>query len=332
MLINRDIFVYASAKSTRKELAGTAWPVFGDFEIEHGKDALGNEDVFLHAPFRPLLPEPGRPLAFGDFPQDDGLKRLYAPLRDVPDLFLRFADHARKGRLSRDEALAVMREWVTTYGVLGIEGVDLLRTGSRSAYRQGRRESLTAFVEAVKEAAKCLQLYEAATAPGGPDEEVLDRYRASDESLQQKREWALTFVGAIVGAHVSADCRPMLYRTVQEGKDGGAVARHGQETVGFEWGWGFESLLGAMYLQMMLYMTGGGEGRLCKRPDCYRLVTFEPSQPAEDTGMRKGVRGKYRTRKDKEFCSKACAQWWSDNYGDSEKARQKRERERKKNS
>ena len=47
--------------------------------------------------------------------------------------------------------------------------------------------------------------------------------------------------------------------------------------------------------------------------------------------MRKGVRGKYRTRKDKEFCSKACAQWWSDNYGDSEKARQKRERERKKN-
>jgi hypothetical protein len=98
------------------------------------------------------------------------------------------------------------------------------------------------------------------------------------------------------------------------------------ETDGFEYGWGFRSLLGAMYLQMMLYMTGGG-GRLCKRPDCYRLVTFEPPQPPAGPRLEKGVRGKYRTRKDKEFCSKACAQWWSDNYGNSEKAKRKREKE-----
>lgn len=224
--------------------------------------------MVLIAPFRPPLPEPGRVLGFGDCPQDEGLKRLYAPLRAVPDLFLRFAGLARKGPLSRDEALAVMQAWVTAYGVLGIDGVDRLETPVRSAYRQGRRESLTAFVEAVKEAARCLQLYEAATAPGGPDAEVLDRYRASGDSLQQKREWALTVVGDIVGAHVSADCHPMLYRRVKEGKDGRAVARHMRETLAFEWGWGFDSLLGAMYLQMMLYMDVGGEGRRCKRPDC----------------------------------------------------------------
>jgi len=332
MPINKDIFVYASAKNTRKDLARAAWPVFGEFEVEHGKDALGNEEVFLYAPFRPPPVEPGRIYSSGDLPQDSGLKRLYAPLRDIPDLFLRFAGLARKGSLSTDEALAVMQDWVTTYGVLGIEGVDHLETPGRSEYRQGRRESLTAFTGAVREAARCLDLYEAATAPGGPDAEVLGRYRASGESLRQKREWALIVAGDIVGDHVRADCHPMLYRTVRKGKDGGAVAWDEQETVGFEWGWGFDSLLGAMYLQMMLYMNEGGEGHRCKRPDCYRLVTFEPSQAAEDIGMRKGVRGTYRTRKDKEFCSKACAQWWSDNYGDSKKAREKRERERQKKS
>lgn len=54
---------------------------------------------------------------------------------------------------------------------------------------------------------------------------------------------------------------------------------HDQKTVGFEQGWGFRSLLRAMYLQMMLYMKNGGEGRRCKQPNCYRLVTFGPPQP-----------------------------------------------------
>jgi hypothetical protein len=41
---NKDVFVYAGAKGTRKDLAGAAWPVFQDFEVEHGKDALGNKE------------------------------------------------------------------------------------------------------------------------------------------------------------------------------------------------------------------------------------------------------------------------------------------------
>jgi len=44
------------------------------------------------------------------------------------------------------------------------------------------------------------------------------------------------------------------------------------------------------------------------------------------------VRDKYRTRSDKEFCGKACSQWWTDNFGDSKKARAKRERQRRKKS
>jgi hypothetical protein len=79
---------------------------------------------------------------------------------------------------------------------------------------------------------------------------------------------------------------------------------------------------------MMLYMTEGGTTRRCKKPGCYNLVTFEPPNPFEDPGLKKGARGKYRTRRDKQFCCKACAQWWSDNYGNSKKAKRKREKGR----
>jgi len=130
--------------------------------------------VSIYAPFRPPPLEAGRHDIFEVLSQDEGLKRLYAPLRDVPDLFLRFASLARKEPLSRDDALAVMREWVTTYGVLGLEGIDYLEIPGRSEYRRGRRESLTAFTGAVREAARCLELYEAATAPDGPDADVLE--------------------------------------------------------------------------------------------------------------------------------------------------------------
>jgi hypothetical protein len=240
---------------------------------------------------------------------------LYAPLRDAPDLFLRFAGLARKGQISREEALAVMLKWVTTYGVLGLED------------RQGRRESLVVFSQAVKDAAKCLELYEAATAPDGPDADVLERYRASGDTLSKKKEWALIVAGDIVADHVMTECYPRLYRRVEKGV-GRGIGWTANETVGFAQGWGFHSLLGAMYLQMMLYITEGGGGRRCKRPGCYKFVTFEPPQPPDHPGTRKGVRGKYRTRKDKVFCSKACSQWWSDNYGNSKKANRKRKKER----
>lgn len=334
------MFARAGSEATRRDLAGAAWPVYEHFDIEPYE--LWDEDVFIYAPFRPPPAETvGRVVGLGDLPRDRGLKRLYAPLREVPDLFLRFAGLARKGPIPRDDALAVMREWVTTYGVLGIEGVDHLEIPGRSERRSGRRESLTAFAEAVRTAARCLELYEAATArvedrPNLGDAErrrvdaiskSLEGYGASGRTLAEKQEWAYVVAGDIVGEHVSAECYPRLYRTVEKGKDGKALSWHEQTTVSFEQGWGFDSLLGAMYLQMMLYMLRGGQGTRCKRPDCYRLVTFISPQPAGDPGFKKGARSKYRTRKDKVFCGKACAQWWSDNFGNSKKARLKRERQ-----
>lgn len=325
---NSDLFINAGSKSTRQELLGAAWPVYEDFEVERYEVEYGGEklyeDVFVYAPFRPPPSKPGTGYSSDNAPQDEGLKRLYAPLRDVPDLFLRFAGLARKGPLTEDEALAEMLKWIMTYGVLGLEAPYYAEPPERIAADGGRYQSLKSFTEAVRMAAWCAELYEAATAPGGPNAAVLEKCGALGDKLGEKREWALATVSQIVGKRVREHCYPVLYRKVVNDTDGKVLSWAGEETVGFEQGWGFTSLFGAMYLQMMVYMIEGGEGRRCKRDDCYRLVTFDPPRPAGDPGLKRGARGKYRTRRDKEFCSKACAQWWSDNYGNSKKARRKR--------
>jgi hypothetical protein len=94
----------------------------------------------------------------------------------------------------------------------------------------------------------------------------------------------------LVGGYVEPDCYPTL-RNV-----GGSTSQ----------GWGFRSLLGAMYLQMMFYILEPEMLRWCKATDCNQIVTFEEGTAPESP--RKGARGKYRTRGDKEYCSKACAE------------------------
>ncbi len=69
-------------------------------------------------------------------------------------------------------------------------------------------------------------------------------------------------------------------------------------------------MLGAMYLQMMQLITTTGKIRRCKRPACPRIIAFEPSEPYAGPGFDKNVRGKYKTRIDKEFCSTNCRVKW----------------------
>lgn len=250
---------------------------------------------------------------------------MFAPLRETRDLFLNFAGLVRKAPLSRDEALKVMLKWIKTYGVLGLEGLICPDEVPRPvANNRERRESLQGFWHAVGEAAQCLELYAAANAPDDQASVILQKHRASGGTLWAKREWARVVAADKVGEHISRDCHPIFYRTTKRISN----ALHGfeaHETVGFGQGWGFHPLLGAMYLQMMLYMEGGGGGRPCKRPDCYRLVSFgSPGDP----GPRPNSIRRHRTHGNKEFCSPACRVWWSDNFGDSKKARARRERER----
>jgi hypothetical protein len=101
------------------------------------------------------------------------------------------------------------------------------------------------------------------------------------------------------GVYVRNECYPILWRRINKDND---------QTLGFVQSLGFHSLLGAMYLQMMWLLIEGDSARRCERPGCPRIVRFQPPQQP-DAAAPRGTRGKYRTRKDKLYCSNACKQW-----------------------
>jgi hypothetical protein len=274
----REIFAYTRDISTKNEHLGAAWPLYEDFEVEE-KDG----EVYVYAPFRPPnAPEAGAVI----YPcplEDLNLRQTYAPLREEPGLFLRFASLARKGPLSRDEMLEVVLDWAKRYGVLGLEGTDYLEVSGRAEWGAGRRESLSGFAQAVREAARCLGLYEAGTALGTTAVHALDKYKVTGRTVEERQEMALKEAADMVGNHLESECYPVLYREFH---------RETERTIGFAQGWGFRSLLGAMYLQLGWLMTEGSGVRSCKGPGCSELITFD------------------RSRKDKEFCSKNCKEKW----------------------
>lgn len=273
------------------------WPVYRGVEIEDSGD-----DVFVYAPRDAPEPTSSRgvqAIHTAWMREDLNRARVYAPLRDTPDLFLTFASLGRKD-IEREKAVEVMLDWIKSYGVLGLDDGD------------HRAESFTGFSRAVRYAARCLELYEAATAEEGvrddPDIETLDRYGADGETPKEKREWALEEVSRIVGKRVEEWCYPQLYRLVNN-----EVGR----TVRFEQGWGFRSLLGAMYLQMMWLITEGGDSPRCKGPGCNRIVRIGKYRPGDRRHVKEfeqrgggGRPPRYKIRKDKEFCSRNCKQKW----------------------
>jgi hypothetical protein len=223
----------------------------------------------------------------------------YSPL-SYPDMFLEFAGLADGGEIT----LGVMLEWVEQYGVLGFEGRESRDIDpQRPDLMGGPYDSLLGFDHEARMANAVLRLYEAATDPNGVDVEGIKRYEALLSTKAVLREYghrmdtsaglrdaALSWVAGKVRRKVAEDCYPELY----------------QEADAFRSGYGFKSLVGAMYLQMMWLMTATGEIRLCQGPGCNKVIAFEPPEPPKDPGLRKNARGRYRTRKDKRFCSDNC--------------------------
>jgi len=82
--------------------------------------------------------------------------RRYAPLKDHPDLFLRFARLRHQDR-SPGTALG----WVGEHGLLGCEAVTLLSRAAVEYVRLPETETVGAFFEEVDRAAAVLALYEA---------------------------------------------------------------------------------------------------------------------------------------------------------------------------
>ena len=119
------------------------------------------------------------------------------------------------------------------------------------------------------------------------------RFKAS-ATPEELRDALLRWATNTVNELVTRECYPLLYGQRDE----------------YRQGWGFRSLLGAMYLQMIQLITTAGEVRRCKGPDCWRIIAFEPGEPYTGPGLDKNVRGKYKTRIDKEFCSTNCRVKW----------------------
>jgi hypothetical protein len=306
MLQTSDEFVYSGKKATKIEQLESTWPVYKEYEVVEEEGSL-----YIYAPLRP--PErPADEVIIQVGQPDLNLDRIYSPLQDMPDLFLRFTSLMPRRPILAEEMLERMLEWVRNYGVLGshaqtdIGPADNPKTLDYTAQRD-RVQSFLEFWRALQEATHCLRLYQAATANLGLGDEdalsdVLSRQDRKNKTFRKQRELALIRAGLIVHAHISQECYPVLSRQLQR------TADNAYETAGFFQGWGSRSLLGAMYFQMMWLMTSASNVKHCAGPSCLNIITFDP--PEEPTGLEKGARGKYRTRSDKRFCSKNCAQKW----------------------
>jgi hypothetical protein len=206
-------------------------------------------------------------------------------------------------------------EWVHEYGVLGLGtnpnsihavagpigsssrqvaaerlGVPHLGHGGTRAYRMsaegGKHETVEMFVFEAYEANVVLKLYEAASGPtvnvpaikrfmsnrmppdygGFPAKTEKEVWSQDDEFAQS---WALRRVENAVSMKVEKDVYPILLG----------------ERGSYEQGWGFKSLLGAMWFQMRQYMLGDRDKGFCQR--CGELFP--------------------KTRRDKVHCSDVCS-------------------------
>jgi len=254
-LDDRDNFIRARDNETEERYLGTGWVRFRDFDVE--KTEYG---AHLRAKWRdPGLPQP-RKLPDGsevqNYPggwlfEDDNSTGMYAPLRDEPDLFVKFASLADEDPGTMDGRYDIMLKWIKNYGVLGLVREDKFVSGQRSE----REENLLGFWTEVHRAATCMELYEAATGPA----HLLKGSRLTGKSLAEKRKSAISILTDNVNDTRTRHCYPKLYYQVR--KDNGETADVGLS-------WGFHSLLGAMYLQMAWRITS----RRCEAPGCNNII------------------------------------------------------------
>ncbi len=297
-------FSKASQEAAEKELRASTWLV-------HGSYAMRETD------------EGGAYVIASDRTTEE-----YSPLVSYHGLFLNFARLADGGKITRGAWL----EWVESYGVLGLERDDMVRYLLKRYLERGLgledllgeldwldeqgeeykphaggteggpRESHAAFVREVHKARRLLRLYEAATAKDGwgrdrPDVAVIERGAAEegftlrDTVPKEAKSWALSWVGHVVQEVISEHCYPVLHQR------GDKICR----------GWGFHTLLGAMYLQMAWLMTATEEIR-CKW--CGKVISFEQPELWDEGTMRRGYRKPYKPRADKEFCDRGCKDRW----------------------
>ena len=316
-LYSIERFSEALQKAVKDEAQVREWPVYKNYEIieEDG-------ETFVVAPVSPpwfIESEPeeesvaqkgetkdrrGQTFTLGDNLQD--VISRYAPLA-VPEL-VELAELAEK-EITPEDVLG----WAQVYGLLGIQRYAIVNNEGMSAWlrwNQGRKESVLRFAEAAREVRACLRIYEALTSEEEVDLEALlplaeflpvnKIERLWRKRPGMKRELLHRAVGITTQILLERHCLPQM----------SILKRGGGLTGKFALSWGFKNLLGAIWLQMAWLLEAESERvRRCKLPGCLRVIHFESGEPAADPHLRKNVRGKYKTRVDREFCKgRGCKQ------------------------
>lgn len=284
-------------------------------------------------------------------------RRRYRPLsRPTAALFLEFArwpetEGMDLKPLESDKNEAAAKEWAEINGVLGLslsrgftvfdEASDAIKYSlglyavgprNRNEGYGGLEETVEAFAREAWVANMTLRLYEAATNPEGPDMSTIAGYMSdrtsnlipslqgvSTRSLhggspERARSWALQVVEEIVEDRIRGRVWPIPVR---------GLGGHLYGYAGHKQGWAFNSLLGAMWLQMLWLMLG--QGRRCEW--CGRLLDVDPGEHLRTTGT--GKAGSRKPPRHQRFCrGTTCRQNWNYHYGDGKSSKKARKKKR----
>lgn len=328
-----------SVDAPPEDYAWSEWLVYPEYDVGEHEGRR-----FIYAP----MTDPLRQLRE---------RRRYRPLsRPTAALFLEFARwpetegmDRRPFETERNEAAA--KEWAEINGVLGLSpspAFSIMGTASEAvrdylgtyavAYQTrnegygGREETVEAFAVEAWLANMALRLYEAATSPEGLDVNAIVGYMSDEadnslpnqpstralhgETPERAQEWALQVVEEIAESRLRGRVWPIA---VRQYSGQGSYAGHKQ-------GWAFDSLLGAMWLQMLWLMLG--RPRRCEW--CGKLLDVDTEQDLESAADT-NISGKRKPRRDRRFCDNngRCRAAW--NYhrgvGKSGKAVRKKRRE-----
>ena len=211
-----------------------------------------------------------------------GQWRHYRPLEEVPDLVLKFARLFDQTNFER-----AALEWSNRYGLPGTtEHTEGNRLDETSHFVESM--TLSRFRHEVEWLRAIIQKYEAVL--NGVEDMGVRQYVAGGGSEAASLEVTLFMTMHMVTGRVRQLCHPVLVLASDERNP-----HDRSDPSGVKSAWGFDNLLGAMYLQMYWLMASGGELARCEY--CRRTISLARPHPE----------GR-KPPKHKRFCDAACRQ------------------------
>ena len=248
----------------------------------------------------------------------------YYPLQEHRNLFLEFARLREVVRSDQAQPQEIALEWTNKYGLLGcnLRFHQDRHTFEREVLRP--YESVDEFFEEVDRAAAVVAFYEAVL--NGDEAAILPLLRrfptwpvsiwtyywATDAAdlYGGNLGSALYLVTNEVVRMINTFAYPKL--TLQPGPATPSTLTSG---------YGFHTLLGALYLQMY-WLVAAGEKHVTRCGFCGKLIRLTADEPETEGGARSR-----KPRQDKRFCDRNCRQ--RNHYQTKTKPRRERERSQK---